>query len=458
MSSHVTKRQQTNGFLPIEPFRHMNPTAIGELALDESPLELITPGGPGAEGARDTMVMVRLHGSPLGFVYLERPSSSLTPEILADAVWNGLATELSDHVKANACVSLLLAGPDSLLGGLPEPSGRCAAAVPTRPEASVAVIIPTAGRSDRLARCLRSLQAVGRRELEVIVVDNSPHVPGTEAVVREAREFLGSIRYVPEGRPGSSVARNRGVAESQADILAFTDDDVIVDRGWLDWLIAPLIDGKVGCVTGMVLPVELETPAQKQFELYAGFSKGVSRRRWDLRSRESTDRFLYPYWGGVFGSGNSMAFRREVLLTSGGFDPALGAGSLALAGADIEAMSAVVLRGLSLVYEPRSLCWHEHRRNDDALSRQVFNYGVGLSAILTKFMLHDRRFPGAVARTVPLMLQRRRARQVGSDADLPGLPPNLAALQRRGLIRGPARYARSVRWARRLGLDAVLGR
>jgi hypothetical protein len=149
-----------------------------------------------------------------------------------------------------------------------------------------------------------------------------------------------------------------------------------------------------------------------------------------------------------------MAFRTAELAAAGGFDPALGAGSLALAGADIEAFSAAILRGGRLVYEPRALCWHEHRRDDGALKRQLFNYGVGFTAILTKYLLNDRRFLRALGRSVPLAVRRRRGG--GEETAAASLPGEYASLVRSGMLRGPRLYVKSRRWARRLRLDEAI--
>jgi hypothetical protein len=121
-------------------------------------------------------------------------------------------------------------------------------------------------------------------------------------------------------------------------------------------------------------------------------------------------------------------------------------------------MSAAILRGGRLVYEPRSVCWHEHRASEAALRRQLFNYGVGFTAILTKGLLTDRRFLGAFARSLRLAVALRRQRRAEATSPVQ-LPPELARLQRRGMLSGPLLYLRSVRWARRLRLgDAVIGR
>jgi glycosyltransferase involved in cell wall biosynthesis len=134
------------------------------------------------------------------------------------------------------------------------------------------------------------------------VVDNRPTDPATRELVHEAGRDDDRIRSRPESRPGSSVARNAGVAHSRAEPVAFTDDDVTVESEWLDWLVEPLVtDPRVTVVTGLVLPAELETPAQRWFEVYGGFGKGFDRREYDLDTHRADDKVLDPFWGGGFG-------------------------------------------------------------------------------------------------------------------------------------------------------------
>jgi len=95
----------------------------------------------------------------------------------------------------------------------------------------------------------------------------------------------------------------------------------------------------------------------------------------------------------------------------------------------------------------------------DALRRQLFNYGVGFTALLTKALVHDRRFLRAAARSVRVAAGLRRRRRLAALGQAPpaiALPRELARLQLRGMACGPARYLRSVRWARRLELEAVI--
>jgi GT2 family glycosyltransferase len=426
----------TPGFLPVAAFGHLGPTAVGTIDLDTPRQVSLTTGL--RRDHRDALLLVRLHHEPLGVLHVPDASITANADQLVALIDRQLGPRVRRHEERFRCrVSDV----------------RCPGDAAPQVPGAVAVIIATTGRIDTLDRCLSSLTPLQRDDLEIIVVDNRPDAHTRELVSSwSARDRR--LRYVAEGRRGLPIARNRGIAETRAEFVAFTDDDVVADQNWLPWLLAPFVDAKVTAVTGMVLPLELETVAQKLFEQYAGFCKGFDRHSYDLRSNRADERLLYPYWGGMFGSGNSMAFRRADLVVAGGFDPALGVGATPH-GEDIDAMSSAILRGGQLVYEPRSLCWHEHRRDDDALRRQVFNYGVGFTAMLTKALTHDPGFASAVVRSVPvaLRIRRHRARRSGATA---ALPPEFARIERRGMLRGPIVYARSVRTVRRMRLNEVI--
>jgi GT2 family glycosyltransferase len=97
----------------------------------------------------------------------------------------------------------------------------------------VSVVVPTRGRAAYLEVTLDSLlvQRTGIAH-EILVVDDGD--AGATADVVRTRP---AVRYVPHGaRRGLNAARNTGLREAGAALIAFVDDDVLVPPGWLDAL------------------------------------------------------------------------------------------------------------------------------------------------------------------------------------------------------------------------------
>jgi glycosyl transferase family 2 len=449
----------TSGYLPMAAFQHLEPTAVAVLDLDVTLIPRAPDGRAWGTDERDGLLLVRLHGEPLAVMYIDRDFASVSEERLAAEVWRSAGEEIRRHVERFGCAPVPRAS-DALRGEMSLRADACPCRRPAKLDTSVAVIVSTIGREEQLARCLRSVLAQQRIGLEVVVVDNRPETGDTWRTVSAVAAGDARVRYVSEWRMGSSVARNRGVSEVDAELVAFADDDVLVDPLWLEYLLAPFADLGVTATCGMVLPLELQTAAQKQFEQYGGFSRGLERHAYDLRGKSAAGRLLYPFLGDLFGGGNSMAFRRAEFVAAGGFDPALGPGTPARSGEDIYAFSTTILRGGRLVYEPRAVSWHEHRRDGGALRDQIFGYGVGLGAILGKALTSDPRFYSAAARSVvtaPRLCRKKRTlvgNEVGrGEAAFPG---ELVRRRRKGMMSGPLRYAEGVVQARRRGLHDVI--
>lgn len=443
----------SNGFLPRAPLLHDAPTAVGVWEIG-SGAGIQRPPSPGraavsAEAARDQLLLVRLHGEPVSILTLEAPPGAETAATLARAVWAHAGAAIGDHARRHGCMPVPAEAGD-LERALVPTAAACAGALPRRPDGQAAVILCTTGNGALLERCLGALSATRCQDFEVVVVDNRPSRPETRALVLEhARSGRMRVRYVSEPRPGLSFARNAGVAASpHAAYVAFVDDDVVVDEGWLSWLLEPFCERRVHAVTGLVLPLSLQSPVQKRFEAYAGFGKGIRRLTYELDDPHLRSRFLYPYFGGMFGSGNSMAFRRNALLAVGGFDLALGAGTPTGGGEDLAALTDIVLAAGAVVYQPRSICWHEHRLEQAELEAQVRGYGIGLTALFWRYLWRDRRFLIAVARCLPLTLRLalRRRHQRGEAS----VPSDLIRLEARARWLGPWRYVASRRRAARL--------
>lgn len=97
----------------------------------------------------------------------------------------------------------------------------------------VSVVVPTCGRAELLARCLDALenQSLPRDRYEIIVVDDS------------------------RLRRGPAAARNRGWRRARAAIVAFTDDDTVPDRDWLERGLEAMKDDVDAAAGRIVMPI-----------------------------------------------------------------------------------------------------------------------------------------------------------------------------------------------------------
>ncbi len=335
-----------------------------------------------------------------------------------------------------------------------EPSGNGAgparrastgAAEASRPSGSgLSVVVATMNRPDELAHCLRSLLAQSLAAERIVVVDDAPGGDRTPAAVRACDPDGSRVRYVEGESAGLAAAHNRGLLEVESPLIAFTDDDVIAEPDWLQAIAeAFAFAPRVGCVTGRIEPLELQTTEQVWLDGYAGFDKGSERRLFDLAENRPDDP-LYPFAAGTFGSGANMAFSAAALADMKGFDAALGAGTEARGGDDLAAFFEVLMHGYKLVYEPRAVVHHRHARDYDALRRQVYGYGVGLTSYLTKCVVDRPRLLALATRRLPRAAAHVLSSRSPKNSRRPDdYPRELTRLELRGMLAGPTAYLRS---------------
>jgi GT2 family glycosyltransferase len=423
------------------------PVFIGELEVTEPITGISLPARQDGRPYKGVRLLVKMGHLPVGYAFL-RPDA-LTPAAICEQVWR----QLSSGINARRSRGGL-----SPVSGLPVDGLQIPAAVAGEAlggDASerplITVVVCTRDRPDSVMVALRGLAAARYRPIEVVVVDNAP---SSDATMNAVLAELGDdprFRYVREPRPGLSCARNRGVAEASGEIIAFTDDDVIIDPRWLDGILRGFraVPG-AGCVTGLIATAEIENEAQLYFHLRAGWGTACERRIFDLTEHRD-DSALYPYSAGIFGAGANFAIKRRVLKEVGGFDEALGAGTPSGGGEDLNMFVRVILGGHRLVYEPSAIVSHVHRASTAELSRQMFAYGTGCTAALTALAWENRR----ARRELPLKAGSGLARMLNLSSRVRGnaaLPPGLIRREVSGLLAGPGLYLRGRRRLR--GLSA----
>ncbi|MDQ6805308.1 MAG: glycosyltransferase [Actinomycetota bacterium] len=443
--------------MSTDPIHDVGAMKVIEIELAEPLTAVSSLASANSRGYARALCLVRLHGAPLALVDVELTALTgpTAANELAERLWSAAGGRILEHLISDGLPDV----ETLLVAGLrPSDTPMCVAKRDAvRAEGRPAsVVVATRDRPAHLRSCLRSLLELDYPDCEILVVDNAPTSTATRELVA-GDEFRERITYLCEDRRGLASAHNLGLARANGDFVAFTDDDVTADRLWLLELARGFRRAdQVACVTGLIVPAELETRAQLVAERLWGFNKGFAERVFDGTTHGGDP--LYPYTAGTFGSGANMAFDVATLRSQGGFDPAIGIGTAARGGDDLSAFFTVIASGHRLVYNPSAVVHHRHHDDYEALRRQAFNYGVGLTAFLTKTVVDDPARLFKLARLGRTGFRRALDPRPGAAArEERNWPADLARAERMGMIQGPAAYLWSRLRAGRLALASGPG-
>ncbi len=427
-------------------FPSFQPCQIDEVELSEPLPVLEARMGPTGAPYSRSRILVRVHGQPIGLVEVTLDPRAPAGRV-AHAIDETLRPQLADHLVADHLAAdridlLPMVRGDGITAG--KPPACLGQPLDLEIAPLVSVVVPTHSRSDQLPLTLTSLLANNYPRFEIVVVDNNPSDPDVRELVEIYHRDDRRVRYVREWSQGLSRARNTGYLFTRGEIVAFTDDDVTVDRSWITSLVIPFVeDPEVTCVTGLVLAGRLDTEVQLRFEEAAAFNKGFRRRVFDLAEHRPASP-LFPLTAAVMGTGADFAVRKSALGDLWQFDPALGAGTIAAGGEDMDFFAELMFDGHRLVYEPRALVWHTHVDDQAQMHSKMHSYGIGFSAYLTKQLVQGSGRRLQMLRVVPAGLAyalRPHSRHDPRRTTHSSRSVLLAEL--RGMARGPWAYFRS---------------
>ena len=259
----------------------------------------------------------------------------------------------------------------------------------------LSIIIATYNRAELLSKTLESIvnNCGCSSNLEIIVVDNCC-TDNTQDIVKYYAQKNNQIKLVYERKQGLSYARNRGIDEAIGEILVFLDDDVEIDKAWLDSIVKPFCNADVWCVGGRVLPFEKNSvpswlPAKLRFLLslhdYGSNEKIMSSKEKPM--------------------GCNMAFRKKVFEKAGRFDPHLGRRGARLLGGE-EVLLYYKIRDLhkKAIYSPNALVYH--KVGSKLTKEYVLNYAywLGVSESYIERTYQKTRFILKMARSLVYLL------------------------------------------------------
>jgi GT2 family glycosyltransferase len=251
----------------------------------------------------------------------------------------------------------------------------------------VSIIIPTKNRRRYLEDCLKSLVQANRRPNEIIVVDGYSS-DGTEKVVQHY-----PVKLLRD-RGTLTRARNLGLRTSSGDIIAYLDDDVIVDKNWLKHLLSAYSSPEVGGVGGRILPFGVDTT-----HFIPACGNMVGKVRNDGIVIANFDIPLKKPIEVDFFQGCNMSFRREAIFRAGGFDETY----QGIFRHDSDVSVAVKKLGCKLIYEPKAVVWHREKGKERPLYRS--NYWIYWYTRNSTYFYFKNMFPEN-KRNLPLFFLR----------------------------------------------------
>jgi GT2 family glycosyltransferase len=239
----------------------------------------------------------------------------------------------------------------------------------------ISVVICTRDREETIGQAVESVAQCAYATFDIHIMDQSTQ-PGTRICVEKlAARFRDTvaIHYHHLDKAGLSRAYNIGTKVCDGQLIAFTDDDVIVPRDWLTTIArAFAADPQAGLLYGQVL-----VPDELKPIVAAGTV--VPSLEWTVPERMIKGRGFK-----VFGMGANMAVTREMLSKVGGFDEALGGGGPLRSSQDSDFAYRTYLAGYAILLEPSVQVDHYGTRTKDQWPGTMANYGIGDGAFFSK--------------------------------------------------------------------------
>ena len=236
------------------------------------------------------------------------------------------------------------------------------------PDPELSVVICSLGEA-RVAETVESVaesaRAAGSAVEMVVVWQGTTTAPD-----------LGDARVLNVFPAGLAHARNRGVAAARGALVAFVDDDEVVDPAWVRGVLDAF--ARVEATAGVFGPI---APRDERGLPYCRYDGGGSFKL--IRPGTAPWRV---------GTGGNMAFRREALLAVGGFDPLFGVGSVSRSAEESELIHRLLESGRSLAWSPDPVVYHPTKTEEERLASR-FPYAFGLGKLVRR-----HRSPALAAR------------------------------------------------------------
>lgn len=238
----------------------------------------------------------------------------------------------------------------------------------------LSVILCTYNRERYIYNVLQSIAAGGFGDYEIVLVNNNS-TDGTES---ECQRFAKdhpevAMRYCVEKQQGLSYARNRGIMESQGEVLVYVDDDAVVNREYLQTYADFFNRNKEAVAAGG--PITPRYDGCEEPSWMSHYTRQLVTGELNLGTRERE----FPK--GAFPGGGNAAYRKSVFNEVGLFNIELGRKGNSLIGAEEKDLfDKMTSRGMKFYYLPNAILYHlipPKKLTQDYFDR--LTYGIGVS-------------------------------------------------------------------------------
>jgi glucosyl-dolichyl phosphate glucuronosyltransferase len=241
---------------------------------------------------------------------------------------------------------------------------------------TITVIIPTKNRCELIRELLNSLEnlrGLTRIQPNIIVGDNASADSTPKIVEMRKTSFPTELILLNVASPGKSAVLNQAIRRSTGEVLAFLDDDVVVDSSWLEEIENFFKSNPAHCV------------GQGKIRTGLGDSPDPEVRRLLQRYRTIPQLEFSSDIGDLHSlNGANIAIRRTVFDRVGYFDERLGPGASGTS-EDVELAQRIRKAGMKIAYMPRALVYH--RVDRERLTEKYFkqtHWRQGASRFLMK--------------------------------------------------------------------------
>jgi glycosyltransferase involved in cell wall biosynthesis len=239
----------------------------------------------------------------------------------------------------------------------------------------LSVVICTWNRAESLQKTLDSIERCRvpeETDWEILIVDNNSTDGTSEVCQRFVQRNPQRYKYLIEKQQGKSFALNTGVESARGNLLAFADDDVLVEPDWLYELVSAMNENGCAGVAGKIVPV-WNSPKPDWFSLDGPHGLMLAIVEYDLGDQNQFCRIENPPFGA------NLALRRDVFGKYGMFRTDLGpVAGTTLRGEDTEYCRRLMSHGEKLLYVPRAVVFHpvpEERTTKRYFESWYFDYG-----------------------------------------------------------------------------------